>query len=517
MRVRFSCPSTACSASRSPAACSPRLRSTTAGSPARSRGTPSADLAAAFDDRRNVVVASTTTELRRWLMSAPAEAFGAPMTFKKKAMKLQIAECRLQIGAAVMLALVAPIAAQLRQTEQDEYAVYELLAPESGSFKTIYEVAVTTPGATVFFDRIGDRLQSIPAGPANDDAVYDLMTGAPLEFEQVTGAQAKASGLADADLAHDYVRVQLARPVPSGGGQARLRIIKTYKDPVSYRRDGAGLLFERSLGIRRGAIVLPAGYQLTDCNVPAQVLSEPDGRIRVSFMQAAPGPAGMILKAKPGALTGEAARPRPLTAARSWEPPPAQGPTERARLAERAHQDRDIAYFLQPPETNAFSLYHDYTESREGVDKYLNVVRTGSTVSDPSAKNLDTGEALEGRILTGAQMNAAGIDPAGEQVAADQQVVVSRFPPIRKGQSIRLRLSETYTAPQSYRLEGDELVFERSLGRPRNSVVLPRGWYLTALSIPAVVRQTPDGLTRIDFVNGRPDSIDVLIKGKKGR
>jgi hypothetical protein len=44
--------------------------------------------------------------------------------------------------------------------------------------------------------------------------------------------------------------------------------------------------------------------------------------------------------------------------------------------------------------------------------------------------------------------------------------------------------------------------------------VLPRGWYLTELSIPAVIRQTADGLTRIDFVNGRPDSIDVLVKGK---
>jgi hypothetical protein len=76
-------------------------------------------------------------------------------------------------------------------------------------------------------------------------------------------------------------------------------------------------------------------------------------------------------------------------------------------------------------------------------------------------------------------------------------------------------MSETYTAPQSYRVEGDEFVFDRSFGRPRNSVVLPRGWYLTELSIPAVVRQTPDGLTRVDFVNGRPDSIDVLMKGKK--
>jgi hypothetical protein len=76
-------------------------------------------------------------------------------------------------------------------------------------------------------------------------------------------------------------------------------------------------------------------------------------------------------------------------------------------------------------------------------------------------------------------------------------------------------MSETYTAPQSYRLEGEDLVFDRSFGRPRNSVVLPKGWYLTALSIPAVIRQTPAGETRIDFWNDRPDSIDVLIKARK--
>jgi hypothetical protein len=274
-------------------------------------------------------------------------------------------------------------------------------------------------------------------------------------------------------------------------------------------------VFNRPLGIRRNAIVLPAGYQLLDCNVPSQVLAQPDGRIRVSFMHQAPGAAALVIKAKPGAPTGDAAKPRPLTTARSWEPPASQGPPERARLAERAHQDRDIVYFLQQPSTNAFSLYHDYTESREGTDTYLNVVRTGSTVANPSGKILDTGEPLKVEVLTGAQMKARGIDPGGEQVEANQQVVVFRFPTVKKGQSLRLRMQETYTAPQSYRLDGDELVFDRSLGRPRNSVVLPRGWYLTALSIPAVVRQTNDGLTRIDFVNPRPDSIDVLLKAKR--
>ena len=58
-------------------------------------------------------------------------------------------------------------------------------------------------------------------------------------------------------------------------------------------------------------------------------------------------------------------------------------------------------------------------------------------------------------------------------------------------------------------------MFERSLGRTRNSVVLPAGWYLTASSIPAVVRETSDGRIRLDFMNGRPDSIDVYIKGRK--
>src|SRR5262249_7952709 len=149
-------------------------------------------------------------------------------------------------------------------------------------------------------------------------------------------------------------------------------------------------VFSRSIGLRRAAFVLPAGFQLIECTVPSQVVSEADGRVRVSFMNQAPGPAALTIKARPGAPTGEAAKAHALTNARSWEAPAPHGPTERARLTERAHQDRDIVFFLEPPETHAFSLYHHYTESREGTDTYLNVVRTGSTVSKPSAKILDT-------------------------------------------------------------------------------------------------------------------------------
>src|SRR5438034_3288368 len=342
----------------------------------------------------------------------------------------------------VAIAIAAPnvsLGAQ-RQTQQDEYTEYSLLAPDSASFKILYDVTSTTVGATTYFNPIRKGSE------ASDEAVYDLMTGQPLKFEQVSGAEARSTGLANADPGTDYIRVHLARPVPADGGQARIRIIKTYKDPKSYSRDGDAIVFNRGLGIRRNAVVLPAGYQLTECNVPSQVLSDADGRIRISFMHQAPGEAALVLKAKPGAQTGDAARPRPLTGARSWEAPPAQGPTERARLSERALQDRDIVYFLQQPDTNAFSLYHDYTESREGMDKYLNVVRAGSKVSNPSARILDTGETLQTEVTTGAKLASAGIDTGGEQVASDSQVVVVRFAPVKKGQSVRLRISETYTA-----------------------------------------------------------------------
>jgi hypothetical protein len=197
-------------------------------------------------------------------------------------------------------------------------------------------------------------------------------------------------------------------------------------------------------------------------------------------------------------------------------PAPSQDTTP--RLVERARQDREIVYFLNPPETHSFDLYHDYTEARPGVDKYLNVVRKGSTATNPSARILDTGEALKVETLRGEAIARAGIDLSKEiegPVQPDTEVVVIRFAPAPKGGSVRLRISETYTDTGRYRLEGDELVFDRSLGRPRNAIVLPPGFYLTACSIPATVSETPDGRIRLDFVNARPDDIDVLLKARR--
>ncbi len=382
---------------------------------------------------------------------------------------------------ALLLILAASACAQ--QTETDEYTRYELLAPDTASFAIHYEVTATAPGATFYYNPI--RKGSV----ARDESVTDVMTGQPLKFEVVSGEDAVKDPLMKGeDTSVDYIKVHLARPVPPDG-QARMLILKTYKDPKSYFREGDTIVFNRLLSIPRNSVILPAGYELVSCNVPSQVLAQPDGRIAISFMNGSGAEAPLIVKAKPGGQIGPGAAPRVPGDAKSWEAP-FEGEAEKERLSERAHQDREIVYFLEEAETHAFRLFHDYTETSPGADKYFNVVRTGSKVSDPSAYILDTGKKLETRIVTGADLAAAKINP-GEPVDAAAQVVIVSFPAVTAGTTTRLRIWETYTAPQSYGMKDDELVFDRSLGRPRNAVVLPDGWYLPPAPSPPASRSCP--------------------------
>lgn len=176
--------------------------------------------------------------------------------------------------------------------EADEYTRYELLDPDSSRFHILFEVTAVTPGATTYFNPIRKGSE------ASDESVRDRATSLPLRFEVVSGEEARRSGLPEADPTMSYIRIHLPRPVPSEGG-VRLLIEKTYKDAQSYRREGAdGIVFSRTLGIRRNAIVLPAGYELIACNVPSQILTEPDGRLAVSFLHTGPEAVPLVLKAR---------------------------------------------------------------------------------------------------------------------------------------------------------------------------------------------------------------------------
>jgi len=168
----------------------------------------------------------------------------------------------------------------------DTYTRYELLAPETHQFKIYYEVTETRVGARYHFNQIREGSE------ASDESVVDLATGQPLKFEVVTGAQAKTDSPVENFPANaKYIKVFLAHPIPEHG-EYRLAIIKTYKDDKSYYSEGDKVVFQRPLGIPRDSIVLPAGYEIVFCSVATQILREPDGRLKLAFVN--PGSGGQL-------------------------------------------------------------------------------------------------------------------------------------------------------------------------------------------------------------------------------
>jgi hypothetical protein len=378
------------------------------------------------------------------------------------------------------LACSVPLLAQY--VSSDTYTRYELLAPATHQFRILYEVTETKPLAKFHFNIIR------PGSEAADESVVDMATGRALKFEVVKGAAAGP----EFNPTADYLKVHLAREVPARG-EYRIRIDKTYKDEKSYFAEAGGaIVFKRSLGIPRNSVVLPAGYELVSCSVAAQVLAEPDGRLRVAFQNAGSGgPLEVTLRAKPSpGIRGSAA----------------------ARFQERAYQDREILYELLEPATHAFRITHDYTERRAGTQHYFNIVRSGAKVSDAKSIDLDSGAELRAQTVRGLEARKLGLkDP----VSDDAEVVVTHFDPVKASGSMRLRLMETYTDAKAYRIEGEEIVWDRTFGRPRNMVILPAGYTLTALESPSTVETLRDGRVVVYTVNPRNDEVRVHFRAVK--
>ena len=71
-------------------------------------------------------------------------------------MRLMLFRPTITGASALFLFLAVPAGAQTpqRQTQEDDYTRYELLAPDTAQFRILYEVTATTPGAKFFFNAI---------------------------------------------------------------------------------------------------------------------------------------------------------------------------------------------------------------------------------------------------------------------------------------------------------------------------------------------------------------------------
>ncbi len=390
--------------------------------------------------------------------------------------------CLSFILAIVAIALTPVGAARA----EDDFTRYELLDPATNSFAITYDTTAVGGGLNGYF------FNGIRAGSrATDERVVNRGTGEAMPFEVIDGVRAKTLGMSErvADDAH-FIMVPL--PAVGEGAEVRLRIYKTYEDAASYYAEGDRIVFARTLGIKANVVVLPPGYELVECSVPVITSVLADGRVKVSMLN----DRNDVLDVR---LVGRRL-PAPAAVTTAQE--------------HRAEQDREITYWLDEPATASFLISHDFTITEVGTEYVHNFVRAGSEAKDPHFWNLETGEELPVRHMTGAELNAMGV--YSREVEPDSGVIQARLAePIGPGHTVRIRVQETYTDPGRYYMEGDELVWDRTLGRPRNVVTLPPGWVLTGISTPATIFTDDEGRVALRFVNPRHDSVHVVLRARR--
>ena len=366
--------------------------------------------------------------------------------------------------------LVAPPAAAQGQPfySHDAHTEYNLLDPASHQFAIVYFVTERRAGSTVLLN------QTRSGSAGSDVAVFDPRTGQPLKFEYMSGAELTADGTPGRfDPAEHYIRAHLPRPVPEGG-EGRVKILKTYLDDKSYYTEGDDIVFKRSLGIPRNAIVLPKGYNLVSSNVAAQVYALDDGRLKIAFEHDNGYAADVTIR---GRKLGGAVK-------------------SGLKVADRSFDFSKTLYDLGLPETHAVKVTHEYLELQPGIRSRLAILGQ-LAIDSPVVTDVDTGKPLK-------------MSKEGDGVFA-----LLETPIANPNQSARVRVAGTAMDP-AYRVENGELAWEHTLREPRSVIVLPAGWDLTAVSAPATVGTQQDGRIAIQLFDGRPDDgVKVAIRATK--
>jgi hypothetical protein len=132
--------------------------------------------------------------------------------------------------------------------------------------------------------------------------------------------------------------------------------------------------------------------------------------------------------------------------------------------------DTYTRYELLAPETHQFKIYYEVTETRAAL-AIISIKFVKAARPQTSRAGSGDGQALKFEVVTGAQ---AKIDsPAENFSAAAKYIKVFLAHPIAERGEYRLAIIKTYKDDKSYYTEGDQVVFKRPLGIPRDSVVLP--------------------------------------------
>jgi hypothetical protein len=336
---------------------------------------------------------------------------------------------------------------------QDAYTEYAILAPGSEQFRIQFITEETRVGST-------ELVNATRGGSEGSDIeVYDPRTGKPVKFTYQQDGDEHA------------IHAQLPIPVPEGG-IGRVLILKTYKDPRTYMMHGDDIVWVRSLSGYRLGVLLPKGFAFISSNVAAQLTTTRDGRLKLAFAN----PSGQ-------------SNPVTIHARRTTATFPPQ------TSADIFFDDVKTLYDLDAPDSGRIGVEQTYSDYRKGAKARLDSLAY-LPLQDVKVMDLDTA-----RSLTPSKEANATIVKLDVPIADDKQ-------------SAHLKLTGTLRDP-TYRIQNGELVFERLVHGLRNTVLLPEGWELSAMSQSGTIG-TYNNRTFAAFINlNAENNYSVTIRARR--
>ncbi len=348
----------------------------------------------------------------------------------------------------------------------DAYTEYDLLDDaNSNSFRIVFMPLETRPGSTHL---INETRHGSDGGGIE---VYDPRTGKPLKFEYLPGTEMMARKIPGTFRPEDhYIWAELPRPVPQGG-EGRVLVYKTYKDARTYYSEGDGIVWTRPLSAQRFGIVLPRGYSLVSANIASQIMTTSDGRLKLSLTNPSGGGSPITIRAHKTTATfvGQAD-------------------------ADKAADDTKTLYDLGAPESHSFRIEQTYSERHKGKTAKLTVAEYAKGIANLAVTDLDTADTLK--------VNNGSVELP--------------VPIENDRQSAHLKVSGS-VRDGSYRLQQEQLTFERILHGPRNTILLPEGWEISSVSQPANTGSY-QGRIFVALVNiQNEDALRISIRARRKR
>ena len=166
-------------------------------------------------------------------------------------------------------------------------------------------------------------------------------------------------------------------------------------------------------------------------------------------------------------------------------------------------QDAYTEYALLEPGSEAFRIRFLPEETRAGATDLVNATRGGSEGSGIEVYDPRTGKPLE---FTYEQQ---GNDPESHAIRA-------RLPiPVPAGGIGRVLIYKTYKDPRTYMMNGNDIVWVRSLSGYRLGVVLPKGFAFISSNVAAQLTTTADGRLKLAFANPSGQANPVTIHARR--